>query len=195
MTWICYRGIELSARTQQFLLGAEIAILAALRDRRARQDLLEQPAPARCTSRSRGSTRSTCRSSALVDGVLLGIFIYWGWDSGVSVNEESEDSAEGPGKAAVVSTVLLLLIYVDRLRRRAGLRRHRRPRSELERRAERARPRRLRLALEQAADHRRAHLGRRLDADDDPARPRGRRSRWRAGARSRRCSARSTRAT
>ena len=28
MTWICYRGIELSARTQQFLLTAEIAILA-----------------------------------------------------------------------------------------------------------------------------------------------------------------------
>ena len=27
MTWICYRGIELSARIQQFLLGAEIAIL------------------------------------------------------------------------------------------------------------------------------------------------------------------------
>ena len=32
--------------------------------------------------------------SALTDGVLLGIFIYWGWDSGVSVNEESENSAK-----------------------------------------------------------------------------------------------------
>jgi len=44
--------------------------------------------------------------------VLLGVFIYWGWDSGVSVNEESENPAEGPGKAAVISTLLLLLIYV-----------------------------------------------------------------------------------
>jgi amino acid transporter len=50
--------------------------------------------------------------NALVDGVLLGIFIYWGWDSGVTVNEESEDSAHGPGKAAIVSTLLLVLIYV-----------------------------------------------------------------------------------
>jgi hypothetical protein len=40
------------------------------------------------------------------------VFIYWGWDSGVAVNEESEDPAEGPGKAAVVSTLLLVLIYV-----------------------------------------------------------------------------------
>ena len=44
--------------------------------------------------------------------MLLGIFIYWGWDSGVSVNEESEDSNEGPGRAAVVSTVLLVAIYL-----------------------------------------------------------------------------------
>ncbi len=49
---------------------------------------------------------------ALVDGVLLGLFIYWGWDSGVAVNEESEDANEGPGRAAVMSTILLVLIYV-----------------------------------------------------------------------------------
>src|SRR5262249_4476924 len=51
-------------------------------------------------------------TTALVDGVLLGVFIYWGWDSGVCVNEESEDSASGPGKAAIMSTIVLLLIYV-----------------------------------------------------------------------------------
>jgi amino acid transporter len=50
--------------------------------------------------------------SALIDGVLLGIFIYWGWDSGVADNEESENSADGPGRAAVMSTILLVLIYV-----------------------------------------------------------------------------------
>src|SRR5262249_16432982 len=50
--------------------------------------------------------------SALISGVLLGIFIYWGWDSGVAVNEESKDSAEAPGKAAVLSTILLVLIYL-----------------------------------------------------------------------------------
>jgi len=50
--------------------------------------------------------------SSLILGVLLGIFIYWGWDSGVAVNEESRDSAEAPGKAAVLSTILLVLIYV-----------------------------------------------------------------------------------
>ena len=50
--------------------------------------------------------------SALAAGVILGIFIYWGWDSTVNVNEESADPTEGPGKAAVVSTVVLLGVYV-----------------------------------------------------------------------------------
>ncbi len=48
----------------------------------------------------------------LVTALLVGFFIFWGWDSGVAVNEESENPAEGPGKAAVVSTILLVLIYV-----------------------------------------------------------------------------------
>ncbi len=48
----------------------------------------------------------------LLVAMLLGIFLYWGWDSGVSVNEESEDPNEGPGRAAVVSTVLLVGIYL-----------------------------------------------------------------------------------
>ena len=44
--------------------------------------------------------------------MLLGIFIYWGWDSGVAVNEETEDSHEAPGRAAVLSTLILLMIYL-----------------------------------------------------------------------------------
>ena len=106
---------------------------------------------------------------ALIDGVLLGIFIYWGWDSGVAVNEESRDKNRGPGKAAVVSTVILLLIYVAGQRRGAGLPRPGVPGRQLERRAQRSRHQRVRLPARQAADHLRADLGLGLDADHDPA--------------------------
>jgi amino acid transporter len=111
MTWICYRGIELSARTQTVLLGAEIAILAVF----AVAALIEvyTRSPAHSVHVAATWFNPFAMSwGALVDGVLLGIFIYWGWDSGVAVNEESESSAEGPGRAAVVSTLILLLVYV-----------------------------------------------------------------------------------
>ena len=111
MTWICYRGIELSARVQLFLLAAEVAILAIF----ALVALVKVygNAPPHSLRPSLGWINPFGLSaSALVDGVLLGIFIYWGWDTCLSVNEESEDSAEAPGSAAVLSTILLLLIYI-----------------------------------------------------------------------------------
>ena len=39
------------------------------------------------------------------------IFIYWGWDTAVSVNEETKDRNRNPGLAAIISTVILLATY------------------------------------------------------------------------------------
>jgi amino acid transporter len=112
MTWICYRGIELSARVQQFLLSLEVFTLALFAVVALIKVYSSHPAGALHVS-AEWFNPFNLSWSALIDGVLLGIFIYWGWDSGVAVNEESRDRHRGPGKAAVVSTVLLLLIYVS----------------------------------------------------------------------------------
>ena len=40
------------------------------------------------------------------------LFIYWGWDTAVAVNEETKDPAKTPGRAAIISTVILLVTYV-----------------------------------------------------------------------------------
>jgi len=112
MTWICHRGIELSARIQQVLLSFEVVMLT----------IFSVVAIVDVYSGNAGAGAIEPQASwfnpfampfhDLVVALLLGIFIYWGWDSGVSVNEESEDSNEGPGRAAVVSTILLVLIYL-----------------------------------------------------------------------------------
>ena len=111
MTWICWRGIELSARVQQFLLAAEIAVLAAFAITAIVKVYANNPAGSVHISADWFNPFSL-GFTPLVDGLLLGIFIYWGWDSGVAVNEETESSAEAPGRAAVVSTLVLLAIYL-----------------------------------------------------------------------------------
>jgi amino acid transporter len=111
MTWICYRGIELSARIQQFLLSLEIFTLVLFVIVALVKVYANHPAHSLHISAS-WFNPFDLSWGALVPGILLGIFIYWGWDSGVAVNEESRDRTHGPGKAAVVSTVILLLIYV-----------------------------------------------------------------------------------
>jgi amino acid transporter len=115
MTWICYRGIELSARIQYFLLTAEILTLALFAIVALWKVYISGGAPAASVNVGLSwfnPFNVPGGTTALIDGVLLGVFIYWGWDSGVVVNEESRDSANGPGKAAVMSTILLVLIYV-----------------------------------------------------------------------------------
>jgi amino acid transporter len=111
MTWICYRGIELSARIQTFLLSLEVFTLLLFVVVALIKVYANHPAHAMHVSGS-WFNPFDLGWRPLIDGVLLGIFIYWGWDSGVAVNEESRDRHRGPGKAAVISTFLLLLIYV-----------------------------------------------------------------------------------
>ncbi len=113
MTWICYVGIEISARTQFFLLGIEIFTLALFAVVALWKVYITGiPGSVHIGLSWFSPFGLPGGTTALVSGVLLGVFIYWGWDSGVCVNEESTDSANGPGKAAVMSTILLVLIYV-----------------------------------------------------------------------------------
>jgi len=113
MTWICVRGIELSARTQVGLLGAEIVTLALFAVIALVRVAAGDAGPAALDpSLSWLNPFEIDSTSALISGVLIAIFIYWGWDSTVTVNEESRNSHEGPGKAALAATVILLAIYV-----------------------------------------------------------------------------------
>jgi amino acid transporter len=112
MSWICYVGIEVSARTQYLLLGAEILILAAFAGVGLFKVYARHPVGAVHPSLSWLNPLGIASFGALTSGMLLAIFIYWGWDTAVSVNEETEDATRTPGRAAVVSTFLLLGIYV-----------------------------------------------------------------------------------
>jgi amino acid transporter len=113
MTAICYVGIELSARTQVVLLGFEIVTLAIFAVVALVKVASGDAAPTSIDpSISWLNPFEISSFSALTGGILIAIFIYWGWDSAVTVNEETQDAHSTPGRAAVTSTVLLLLIYV-----------------------------------------------------------------------------------
>ncbi|OPC83935.1 amino acid transporter [Embleya scabrispora] len=113
MTWICYVGIELSANLQKVLLTIEIVVLVALGLTALWKVYLgNAPDGSVHVAWSWFDPFEIDSVDALTKGVLAAVFIYWGWDTAVSINEETADSARTPGRAAVISTVLLLLIYV-----------------------------------------------------------------------------------
>jgi amino acid transporter len=106
-------GIELSARTQVVLLGAEILTLATFAVV-ALVKVYAGDAPAASVHPDIGwfSPFAIDSLDGLTTGLLVAVFIYWGWDSTVCVNEETTDSGTTPGRAAVASTFILVGIYV-----------------------------------------------------------------------------------
>jgi amino acid transporter len=113
MTFICYVGIEVSANFQKVLLGIELTMLLVL-SVWALVKVGNGTAPVGhlAPSWSWFNPFAIPSASAFINGVLLMLFIYWGWDTTVSVNEETADPHTVPGRAAVLSTVILLATYV-----------------------------------------------------------------------------------
>jgi amino acid transporter len=110
MTYICYRGIELSARFQRILLTIEVVMLMVMSVTALIRVFISHPAGSEHPSLSWLSP-SDLPLSAFVSGIILMLFIYWGWDTALSVNEETADKARTPGRAGIISTVLLLITY------------------------------------------------------------------------------------
>ena len=50
--------------------------------------------------------------SAFIAGLSASIFSFWGWDSALTVNEESKDSGKTPGRAALLAVISILLTYL-----------------------------------------------------------------------------------
>ena len=112
MTAICYVGIEVSANFQKALLGIEVTMLLILSIVALVKVGNGTAPPGHLTpSASWFNPFNNFSASGFMAGFTLMLFIYWGWDTAVSVNEETKDSHRTPGRAAVLSTLILLATY------------------------------------------------------------------------------------
>jgi amino acid transporter len=118
MTWVSFRGIEIANWLQNVLVGIQYLALAIL----VVVALLavfgpNRPDTAIDISASWFNPMEFFKEggggiSAMTEGMILMIFIYWGWDTILSLNEETKDKGSTPGKAAVAATLILLATYL-----------------------------------------------------------------------------------
>ena len=113
MTWVCVLGTDISARLQNFLILLQVVALlvfAAVAIYRAvdGNSPLDEVTPELSWLNPFGAG-----SGALSAGLLLGVFAYWGWESSVNLSEETTDGSHTPGRAALISTFILLVTYVS----------------------------------------------------------------------------------
>jgi len=109
MTWISYRGTEIGEKLQNVLLGIQYLALVVFVVAAA-VSVATGTAPEGATAPQADWFNPFAFTSAngFVEAVLLALFIYWGWDTCLALNEETKDPEHIPGRAAVLSTLILL---------------------------------------------------------------------------------------
>ncbi|MGY1672638.1 APC family permease [Geodermatophilus sp. SYSU D00710] len=109
-TWVTYRGVEVTKRVQYTLVGFQMAVLL----------LFVVLALVKSGSAPGGipfefswlDPTAISSFSAFTAGLSLSLFIYWGWDTCLTVNEETTGSARTPGRAALVTIAVIVLTYL-----------------------------------------------------------------------------------
>lgn len=111
-TAISYRGMTVTKRVQYFLVILQLAVLALF--------------IVMAITKARAGDFDTSLSfsfewlnpfgiddfAALTAGLSLSIFMYWGWDAALTMNEETAGGPKVPGRAALTTLVVIVCAYL-----------------------------------------------------------------------------------
>jgi amino acid transporter len=112
MTAICVIGTEISAKLQRFFTLGQVAILLFFAGAVFVRLISGKVPESSISPELSWLSPFGVEYAGMLTGVLLAVFIYWGWESAVNLSEESEDSSRAPGLAGLASTVILLFTYI-----------------------------------------------------------------------------------
>ncbi|ORM25936.1 APC family permease [Williamsia sp. 1135] len=112
MTWVSIRGILISERMQNVLIVIQFGVLIVASVIALFKVGLDKAGPQAINPSLSWIWPSGLSASSIAEAVILCIFIYWGWDACLAVGEETKDSAKTPGRAAVLTTLILVCTYV-----------------------------------------------------------------------------------
>jgi len=108
-TWVSYRGVTTTEHVQFILVGFQMVVLL----------VFAGMALAKSGSSETGISFSFdwfspagLTMSAFIAGLSGSIFAFWGWDTALTVNEETKDSEKTPGRAALLCVMSILLTYL-----------------------------------------------------------------------------------
>jgi amino acid transporter len=112
MTWVSWRGVEIGERIQNVLLAIQYLALAVFVIAALSHYFAGTAPGATPISAEWFNPFAFTDFDGFTEAVLLALFIYWGWDTCLALNEETRDPKRIPGLAALLTTVILLVTYV-----------------------------------------------------------------------------------
>ena len=109
---ISYRDMQTTQRLQYGLVAFQLAVLVLFAVtalvRAGGTDLVEHAS----FEMSWLNPFEVASFSLFAAGVSLSIFIFWGWDVTLTMNEETKNPEKTPGRAAALTVVVIVTLYL-----------------------------------------------------------------------------------
>ncbi len=110
--WVSYRGMETTKAVQYVLVGFQLIVLGWFAIAAFVHVANGTAFDATAISPDWFNPFAVESFSAFAAGVSLSIFVYWGWDVTLTMNEETKDPERTPGRAATLTVLVIVVIYV-----------------------------------------------------------------------------------
>lgn len=110
--YISYRGIEATKSVQYALVTFQVVVLLWFATSALSHVRNGTAFDANMPSLEWFNPLGVPSMSAFAAGVSLSVFIYWGWDVVLTMSEESTESTVTPGRAAVGTIGIIVILYL-----------------------------------------------------------------------------------
>lgn len=110
--WISYRGMETTKSFQYVLVAFQLLVLGWFAVAAFSHVANGTAFDATAISADWFNPFAVESFSQFAAGVSLSIFIFWGWDVTLTMNEETKNPEKTPGRAATVTVVVIVIIYM-----------------------------------------------------------------------------------
>ncbi|AMB59647.1 APC family permease [Microterricola viridarii] len=111
-TWISYRDMQTTQKLQYWLVGFQVLVLLVFSGAALWQVANGNAFDATAIDASWFNPFAVSSFSAFAAGISLSIFIFWGWDVTLTMNEETRGSEKTPGRAATITVFLIVVLYL-----------------------------------------------------------------------------------
>ena len=108
-TYVAYRGIDTTEHVQMVLVIFQLVMLLVYSVMAIAKSGASEVGEAFSWS---WFSPAGLTLSAFIAGLSGSIFAFWGWDTSLTVNEESKNSDTNPGRAALLCVLSILLTYL-----------------------------------------------------------------------------------
>ncbi|MFC5789466.1 APC family permease [Agromyces tardus] len=111
-TLISYRDMKTTQKLQYWLVGFQVAVLLLFSIAALVEVANGNAFDATAIDLSWFNPFAVESFSSFAAGLSLSIFIFWGWDVTLTMNEETRGSEKTPGRAATITVVVIVVLYL-----------------------------------------------------------------------------------